>query len=69
MKKVSADGTVEKEFFYGNVIDMGQQHYLMPQDVEDTLDDHKYVVKPGDCLWKIADKYYGQWQDTMIRTY
>lgn len=60
VKKVSADGTVEKEFFYGKVIDMGQQHYLMPQDVEDTLNDHKYVVKPGDCLWKIADKYYGQ---------
>lgn len=60
VKKVSADGTVEKELFYGKAIDMGQQHYLMPQDVEDTLDDHKYVVKPGDCLWKIADKYYGQ---------
>ncbi|MDE6748461.1 MAG: LysM peptidoglycan-binding domain-containing protein [Lachnospiraceae bacterium] len=59
VKKVSADGTVEKELFYGKAIDMGQQHYLMPQDVEDTLDDHKYVVKPGDCLWNIAYKYYG----------
>lgn len=60
VKKVSADGSVQKELFYGKVIDMGQQHYLMPQDVEDTLDDHKYVVKPGDCLWRIADQYYGK---------
>ena len=59
VKKVSADGTVEKELFYGKAIDMGQQHYLMPQDVEDTLDDHIYVVKPGDCLWNIAYKNYG----------
>ncbi len=60
VKKVSADGSIEKEFFYGKVIDMGQQHFLMPQDVEDTLDDHKHVVKPGDCLWRIAEQYYGK---------
>lgn len=59
VKKVSADGAVEKELYYGRAADMGQQHYLMPEDVEDTIDDHKYTVKPGDCLWNIAYNYYG----------
>lgn len=59
VKKVTADGTVEKELYYFKVTDMGQQHYLMPEDVEDTVDDHKYVVKPGDCLRNIAYKCYG----------
>lgn len=59
VKKVSADGTVEKELYYGRAAEMGQQHYLMPEDIEDTIDDHKYTVKPGDCLWNIAYKYYG----------
>lgn len=60
--KTAANGTVEKEFFYGKKIDMGQQHYLMPQDVEETIADHKYAVQPGDCLWDIAYAHYGQIQ-------
>lgn len=59
VKKVAADGTVEKELYYFKVTDMGQQHYLMPEDVEDTVDDHKYIVKSGDCLRNIAYKCYG----------
>ena len=49
----------ERELYYFKVTDMGQQHYLMPEDVEDTVDDHKYTVKSGDCLRNIAYKYYG----------
>ncbi len=59
LRKVAADGSIEKELFYGKAIDMGQQHYLMPKEVEDTLDDHIYTVHSGDCLWKIAKQYYG----------
>lgn len=59
VKKVAADGTVERELYYFKVTDMGQQHYLMPEDVEDTVDDHKYTVRPGDCLRNIAYKNYG----------
>ena len=60
VRKVAADGTVEKELFYGKAMDLGQQHYQMPEEVEATLDDHCYVVSPGDCLWSIANRYYGQ---------
>ena len=59
IKKVAADGTVEKELFYGKGMDLGQQHYLMPEEVEETMDDHRYIVSPGDCLWNIAHKSYG----------
>lgn len=60
VKIVAEDGTVEKELFYGKGMDLGQQHYLMPEEVEKTVDDHMYTVEPGDCLWKIAHKSYGQ---------
>ena len=60
IRKVAADGTVEKELFYGKAMNLGQQHYLMPEEVEETVDDHTYTVKPGDCLWKIAYEYYGR---------
>ena len=30
-----------------------------PEDVEETVDDHTYVVKPGDNLWNIARRHYG----------
>ena len=59
VKRVSADGKVERELFYGQVADMGQEAYLMPEDVEETVNDHKYVVESGDCLWEIAKKCYG----------
>ncbi len=59
MKKIAADKTVEKELYYGKAMDMGQQHYLMPEEVEETVFDHKYKVKPGDCLTKIAYRQYG----------
>lgn len=59
IKKVAADGTVEKELFYGKGMDLGQEHYLMPEEVEETVDDHRYIVSPGDCLWNIAYKSYG----------
>ena len=59
VKKAAADGTVELELFYGKGMDLGQQHYLMPEDVEAVLNDHRYVVRPGDCLWNIARRYYG----------
>ncbi|MBD5394030.1 MAG: LysM peptidoglycan-binding domain-containing protein [Lachnospiraceae bacterium] len=59
VKKVTADGTVEKELFYGRAMNLGQQHYLMPEEVEETVDDHMYTVKQGDCLWNIAYKSYG----------
>lgn len=59
IKKVAADGTVEKELFYGKGMDLGQQHYLMQEEVEETVDDHRYIVSPGDCLWNIAYKSYG----------
>ncbi len=59
LQKVAADGSIEKELFYGKAIDMGQQHYLMPKEVEETLDDHIYTVNPGDCLWNIAKQHYG----------
>lgn len=59
VQKVAADGSVEQELFYGKAMDLGQQHYLMPEEVEDTLTDHMYLVKPGDCLWKIAYQQYG----------
>ena len=59
LQKVAADGRIEKELFYGKAIDMGQQHYLMPKEVEETLDDHIYTVHPGDCLWNIAKQHYG----------
>ncbi len=59
VRKVAADGTVERELFYGKAMDLGQQHYLMPEDVEAAMEDHMYVVKPGDCLWKIAYRAYG----------
>ena len=50
---------MEKELYYGKAIDMGQQHYLMPEEVEKTVFDHKYKVKSGDCLTKIAYRFYG----------
>lgn len=59
VRKVAADKTVERELYYGKAMDMGQQHYLMPDEVEETVNDHKYVVKPGDCLRNIAYQYYG----------
>lgn len=59
VRLVTSKGDVERELFYGKVIDMGQQDYLMPEEVEDTVMDHKYVVEPSDCLWDIADRYYG----------
>lgn len=59
IKIVAEDGTVEKELFYGKGMDLGQQHYLIPEEVEKTVDDHMYVVIPGDCLWNIAYKHYG----------
>lgn len=59
IKIVAEDGTVEKELFYGKAMDLGQQHYLIPEEVEKTVDDHMYTVCPGDCLWKIAYKSYG----------
>ena len=48
-----------KRAFYGKGMDLGQQHYLIPEEVEKTVDDHMYVVSPGDCLWNIAYKHYG----------
>lgn len=60
IKKVAIDNTVEKELYYGKAADMGQQDYLMPKDIETTVNDHKYVVNTGDCLWNIAYKCYGQ---------
>lgn len=59
VKKIAADKTVERELYYGKAMDMGQQHYLMPEEVEETVFDHKYKVKPGDCLTKIAYRQYG----------
>lgn len=59
IKIVAKDGTVEKELFYGKAMDLGQQHYLIPEEVEKTVDDHRYTVRPGDCLWKIACERYG----------
>lgn len=59
VRYVMNDGTVKQELFYGKAMDMGQQHYLMPDEVEDTVMDHKYEVKPADCLWSIARRYYG----------
>ncbi len=59
IKKVAPDGTVEIELFYGKGMDLGQQHYLMPEEVEETVDDHMYIVSPGDCLWNIAYNSYG----------
>lgn len=59
VKIVAEDGTVEKELFYGKAMDLGQQHYLIPDEVEKTVDDHMYMVSPGDCLWNIAYKRYG----------
>ena len=59
VKKVAADKTVEKRFYYGKTMDMGQQHYMLQKEVDETTDDHIYVVKPGDCLWDIARRYYG----------
>ena len=60
IRKVAADGTVEKELFYGKAMDLGQQHYLMPEEAEDTIEDHTYMVRPGDCLWDIAYERYGR---------
>ncbi len=59
VRKVAADGSVERTLFYGQAMDMGQRHYLMPEEVEETADDHKYTVRPGDCLWDIAKRCYG----------
>ena len=59
VKRIAADKTVEKELYYGKAMDMGQQHYLMPEEVEKTVFDHKYKVKSGDCLTKIAYRFYG----------
>lgn len=59
VKRISADGKTQRELFYGKVTDMGQEAYLMPEDVEETVSDHKYVVASGECLWDIAEKYYG----------
>lgn len=59
VRKVAADKTVERELYYGKAMDMGQQHCLMPDEVEETVNDHKYVVQPGDCLRNIAYQYYG----------
>lgn len=59
VKKVSPDGQTALELFYARTCDMGQQHYLIPEEVEATVQLHQYVVRPGDCLWKIAREYYG----------
>lgn len=69
VKKVTADKMVEKQFFYGKTMDMGQQHYYMPKEVEDTVEDHYYVVQSGDCLSKIAYKFYknGAYYDLLYR--
>ena len=60
VRKAAANGTVERELFYGKGMDLGQQHYQMPEEVEATLEDHSYVVASGDCLWSIAGRCYGQ---------
>ena len=59
VKKVAADKTVERELYYGKAMDLGQQHFLMQEEVEETVNDHRYVVRPGDCLRNIAYRYYG----------
>lgn len=59
VKKVSPDGQTELEFFNCRTCDLGQEPYLMPDEIEATVRVHKYVVQPGDCLWKIARDYYG----------
>ena len=59
VRKTASDGTVEKELYYFKVSDIGQQSALMPQEVEATVKDHKYVVKQGDCLSDIAYRHYG----------
>lgn len=70
IQKVAADGSMEQELFYGKAMDLGQQHYLMPEEVAETLEDHTYTVKPGDCLWKIASRQYGHgiYYDLLYRT-
>lgn len=60
IQKTAADGSVERELFYGKAMDLGQRHYLTPEEVEETVDDHKYIVRPGDCLWDIAYRSYGR---------
>lgn len=60
VRKAAANGTVERELFYGKGMDLGQQHYQMPEEIEATLEDHYYVVAPGDCLWNISGRCYGQ---------
>lgn len=59
IQKVSSDGTIKQELFYARTCDLGQQHYLIPDEIETTVKVHRYVVQPGDCLWKIARNYYG----------
>jgi len=69
IKKVSPDGRTELELFYGRTCDIGQQHILDPQEIEDSVNVHKYTVQPGDSLWQIAkDHYgYGSYSDILYR--
>lgn len=69
VQKITADQTVDLELFYGKAMDLGQQHFLLPEDAEELSDDHIHTVEPGDSLWKIARRSYGHgsYYDLIVR--
>ena len=60
VKKTAADGTVLTELYSGRTCDIGQQDYLIAEEIEERAKTSRYiVVQPGDSLWSIAGQCYG----------
>lgn len=59
VRKTAADGTILTELFYEKAYYIRQEPYLIADEIEDTINIHRYMVQPDDSLWSIAEKYYG----------
>ncbi len=60
VKQTAADGTVLTELFDEKVYFIGQEGYLIAEEIEETAITSRYIiVQPGDSLGGIAKQYYG----------
>ena len=60
VKKTATNGTVLTELYSVKTCDIGQQDYLIAEEIEETAKTSRYIiVRPGDSLWSIAEQCYG----------